>query len=249
MLCSLLTVMKPYYEHAGITIYHGDCQQLLSDLSSIEDFVDVLITDPPYGTAKYASDIWGYDYLTDLIPRFSCAAVFGYPENLVRWCVEGKLLPFEWVTWFPTNKACGRALGYLPRSSEHIAIFGKTVGSSMLVRPRSDETWTKKICENRGVDLLTARLEDVWIEASPGMAFNSHLRRHPNEKPEVIMTNLVTLCSRSDDVIVDPFAGSGTTLWAAKQLGRRAIGIEIEEKYCEIAAKRLSQEVLEFNNG
>ena len=70
--------------------------------------------------------------------------------------------------------------------------------------------------------------------------------KHPCEKPLKMLQDIVVSCSRADAVVLDPFMGSGTTLVAAKQLGRRAIGIEIEEKYCEIAVARLSQEVLEF---
>ncbi len=69
---------------------------------------------------------------------------------------------------------------------------------------------------------------------------------HPTTKPLSLMKELVRLFSNENDRILDPFCGSGTTLVAAKDLNRRAIGIEIEEKYCEIAAKRLSQEVLNF---
>lgn len=67
---------------------------------------------------------------------------------------------------------------------------------------------------------------------------------HPTTKPLKLMSELMRLFSNEDELILDPFMGSGTTLRAAKDLGRKAIGIEIEEKYCEIAAKRLSQEVL-----
>ena len=69
---------------------------------------------------------------------------------------------------------------------------------------------------------------------------------HPCPKPVEWMLWLVKWVSLEDETILDPFMGSGTTLVAAKQLGRRAIGIEIEERYCEIAANRLRQEVLEF---
>lgn len=69
-------------------------------------------------------------------------------------------------------------------------------------------------------------------------------RQHPNEKPLAMITDMLTLVSHDADLILDPFMGSGTTLRAAKDLGRRAIGIELEEKYCEIAARRLAQEVL-----
>ena len=67
---------------------------------------------------------------------------------------------------------------------------------------------------------------------------------HPTPKPEQVMRWLVTQSTEIGDLVLDPFMGSGTTLVAAKNLGRRAIGIEIEERYCEIAAKRLSQGIL-----
>jgi site-specific DNA-methyltransferase (adenine-specific) len=71
---------------------------------------------------------------------------------------------------------------------------------------------------------------------------------HPTEKPEPLMAELVTLFTDPGETILDPFMGSGTTLVAAKRLGRKAIGIEIEEKYCEIAAKRLAQRALDFSD-
>ena len=73
---------------------------------------------------------------------------------------------------------------------------------------------------------------------------DSALRVHPTQKPEALMRQLIAVHSRSDDVVLDPFMGSGTTLRAAKALGRRAIGIDLEEKWCEHAARRCSQEVL-----
>lgn len=78
------------------------------------------------------------------------------------------------------------------------------------------------------------------------LTYNGDMPLHPCQKPLDLMGWLVSLVSDAGDTVLDCFAGSGTTLVAAKNLGRRAIGIEIEERYCEIAAKRLSQEVLNF---
>ncbi len=69
---------------------------------------------------------------------------------------------------------------------------------------------------------------------------------HKNEKPMQLMGRLIRWLSDPDQTILDPFCGSGTTLRAAKDLGRKSIGVEVEEKYCEIAAKRCAQEVLDF---
>ena len=69
-------------------------------------------------------------------------------------------------------------------------------------------------------------------------------RLHPNEKPESLIAGFINVTTKADDLVLDPFMGGGTTLVAAQRLGRRAIGMELEERYCEIAAKRLAQGAL-----
>ena len=93
-----------------------------------------------------------------------------------------------------------------------------------------------------GEDPRGARMGDVWRDESPNLNLNQPSRLHPNEKPVPFMRRLLTAI---DGVVVDPFMGSGSTLRAAKDMGRRAIGVEIEERYCEIAARRMGQEVLD----
>jgi hypothetical protein len=226
--------MKPYYDDGTCTIYHGDCREVRLD------WVPVLITDPPYERSE------ARDVLFAMVGdgNYETAAIFGYPEALVSWCVAAQATPDEWVTWWPTNKPETRARSILPRSSEHIAIFGVTPGAGILNRPRT--TAGAAIATRWGRSEI-ARENDVWRDPAPGVMFNARLRQHPNEKPVSLMTKLVQLCSTPEQVILDPFMGSGTTLRAAKDLGRHAIGIEIEERYCEIAARRLGQEVLAFD--
>ena len=90
-----------------------------------------------------------------------------------------------------------------------------------------------------------ANSTDVWtyptVPPAPG--------KHPCEKPEQMLADMVTISTRPNDLVLDPFSGSGTTLVAAKAEGRRAIGVELEERYCEIAARRLAQDVLDFGGG
>ena len=232
-----VVTMKPYYEHAGITIYHGDCLEVLPGLEK----VDLVLTDPPYGIGEYENT---REHVT---PRFlevaKVAIAFGYPKTIVRWCMESGRLPEAWLVWWPSNAGvkCSRGGTSYTVETEHIAVWGKPSGA-LPRQPKStraiDPAAYKKQPDRRGGDVLR--------DASPGVGFNSHLRQHPNEKPCSLMKSLAMLGGGT--TILDPFMGSGTTLVAAKQLNRRAIGIEIEEKYCEVAAKRLSQEVFDFGD-
>ncbi len=88
---------------------------------------------------------------------------------------------------------------------------------------------------------LTKFTDDTWLMKTAPSGAN---RTHPAAKPEPLIRRIIEICTRPTDLILDPFMGSGTTLRAAKDLGRKSIGIEIDESYCEIAANRLAQEVL-----
>jgi site-specific DNA-methyltransferase (adenine-specific) len=230
--------MSPFYDEGGIVIYLGDARAVVPELELVDA---VWMTDPPFGFGAYETDV--IVPLGALLPAAARLALMAYPELLVRWCVELGRVPVEWVTWWPSNaaaKAGGRHL-LLPRQCECIAIFGDVEA----LRP--DDVREQR-SDNRprvnGEVSATVRACDVWRDASPGIGFNSDHRLHPNEKPLSLMQRLVALCSAPGELVVDPFMGSGTTLRAAKDLGRRAIGIDLVEAHCETAAKRLRQEVL-----
>ena len=208
--------MKPYYEHAGITIYHGDCREVLPWLEP----ADLVLTDPPYGHGeRWQGGTWG------------AAEMYRDAE---RWDAE----KFQDIT-----------LSLILRLGYESIIWG---GNYYQLPPsRCWFAWYK----NPSLDTL-ADFELAWTSFDrPSKSFFEDRnpdgkRMHPTQKPLSLMKWCIQQC-RFDDIaitILDPFMGSGTTLRAAKDLGRRAIGIEIEEKYCEIAAKRLSQEVLDFSN-
>lgn len=207
--------MKPYYEADGITIYHGDCLEVLPSVAA-----DVMVADPPFGMG-YKSGWSGRSIAGDNSTAVRDAA-------LVVWGERPALLFGRWDCQRPT-------------------------GVRMLL------TWDKGDWPGMG-DLLLPwgpSTEEIYVLGSGfvGKRGGSVIRcdrlvgatLHPNEKPVPLLERL--LCHCPEGVVVDPFMGVGTTLVAAKQLGRRAIGIEIEERYCEIAARRLSQRVFDFRGG
>jgi DNA modification methylase len=203
--------MRPYYEHAGITIYHGDCREVMPARSA-----DVLVTDPPYGM----------NYNTDG-NRFTK----GGGRHLPR--VRGDDEPFDPVRW---------------SRYRDMILWGFNHYCTTLP-PGGALVWIKRSDAAFGCALSDCEL--AWIKGRQGVfAFRniahsiSSQRQHPAEKPLDLM--IWCLSFVGDGVIFDPFMGSGTTLVAAKRLGREAIGIEIEERYCELAAERLSQEPLPF---
>ncbi len=193
--------LTPYYEHAGITIYHGDCREVDVDCS-------VLVTDPPYpnNAGHFDSDVAGV---------MAMLADWHGDEAMIFWSELSRppcALPLVAVHVWHRNNVNGRP--YEP--IYHFAFDGQKRRSEVRACPAVFDGVGAGCVEYAG---------------------------HPTQKSEPIMRWLVSRL-RAPGVILDPFMGSGTTLVACKRLGRPSVGIEREERYCEIAAKRLQQEVL-----
>lgn len=228
--------MQPYYEHAGITIYNCDCRDLLPSL----DF-DVLVTDPPYGVLEPG----------DLNPRIRDDR--GGAHGLVRGVYANYLDTYENFieTVVPLlNLAIDRAKRAAVFSGPHIneQLKATAIGGVYCPAGAGRNQWGFKTFLPV---LFYGCAPNLNLGAKPNVILSTGTAEengHPCPKPLRWMKWLVGLASIEGEVILDPFMGSGTTLVAAKQFGRRAIGIEIEERYCEIAAKRLQQEMLPFDN-
>lgn len=231
-------LMKPFYDEDGITIYHGDCREILPTLEP----ADAAIIDPPYSTNYYASD--DASFSPELAYKMiGPLAVFGWPEALCGLAAALDQQPDEWICWAPTN---GRMRGMnrhgLWRESEHIAVFGKG-DWGRLRQPRRPTTTPMPEKDKRVKgDSGPVRMGDVWTDPSPNLNPRQyHKRHHPNEKPVPILERLILALTEPDDTVLDCFMGSGTTLVAARNLGRRAVGIEVEEEHCETAVARLGE--------
>lgn len=222
--------MKPYYEQDGIIIYHGDSRQILSYIAP----VDVTLTDPPYGVSgQQNSKTAGspkkneYGSFKDCQDYVLAVAV---PVIMQALSISKRLVMTpgnRCLTFYPAPDSFGclyqpASVGLQPwgrADAQPIFYYGKF--------PRD----SKDIPGNKCSYTLTESPEK---------------NGHPCPKPYSIWRRMLEKVSLPGETVLDPFMGSGTTLRAAKDLGLKAIGIEIEEKYCEISAKRLAQQVLEF---
>jgi DNA modification methylase len=217
-----LSILKPYYEEDGIQIYHGDCREILPLLPK----VDLILTDPPYGLsfatnrgfATWDKTQIAHDSSTEL-RDFIIAYFKDTPQVIFG----------SWKIQRPTNL-------------RGVLIWDKGPASGMgdLTFPWKP-SWEEIYVSGDGFE--GKRTEGV-LKGFTITTWESVDRYHPNSKPVSLIKHLIE--KTVAETILDPFMGSGTTLRAAKDLGRKAIGIEIEEKYCEIAAKRMAQEVLQF---
>lgn len=235
--------MTPYYEADGITIYHADCLSVLAGIDS----VDHVITDPPYEAEAHT--------LQRRVKR------------------EGGVLSVEPLDFAPMDESTREAVSaHLARVAgrwilvfcqiEAAPIWRSSLESSGAVYKRTC-IWVKpdgmpQLTGDRpgmgyeGLLAMHARGRSRWngggrtgvwvVPKRDGAGRNPH----PTQKPEQLMSELITEFTDAGEVILDPFMGSGTTLVAAKRHGRRAIGIEQEERYCELAVDRLRQGALAF---
>ena len=208
---------KPYYQDDWVTLYHGDCLEL-ADLWTV---ADVLVTDPPYGMAHRSGwldrPIAG-DETT--VARESVIDIWGFKAAIMfgTWRVPRPSFVRQLVVW---DKGDSPGMGDL----------------SLPWGPSHEDIYIMGEC-------FQGRRTGSVIRYPTLSAGSAERPDHPTPKPVPLMEELIRKCPPG--VVADPFAGSGSTLVAAKGLGRRAIGVELEERYCEIAARRLAQDVLDF---
>lgn len=219
--------MRPYYDEDGITIFLGDCREILPSITA-----DVVVTDPPYGVAWSTKDTRGkYG-----VRRFGCE----FPP------IAGDDAPFDPsivldlglpTAMFGANHYADK----LPPSAAWI-VWDKRDGMASVDQSDCELCWTNvggaarmiRYQFNGGLALA----KENGIATGRGVPVGLH----PTQKPVVVMSHVIR--HMPEGSVLDPYMGSGTTLVASKNLGRKAIGIEIEEKYCEIAVKRLAQRIL-----
>lgn len=220
--------MKPYYERDGITIYHGDCREILPTLPS-----DIaIVSDPPYGISWDTGD-----------HRRSVRGLFGKTFAPIVGDASpfdpAHLLAFPKVVLFGANHYADK----LPASAAWVT-WDKRVGMESNDQSDCELAWSKVGGRARMIRYLFNGGGSFGRENGLHVGRGIPVMLHPTQKPVAVMRQLILWYTDETDTICDPYMGSGTTLRAAKDLGRRAIGIEIEERYCEIAAKRLAQGVL-----
>lgn len=207
-------MVKPYYQDETVTIYHGDCREVLPLLPK----VDLVLTDPPYGIGKDGQ-------------KFSTGK-------------HGGRKAYDFMGW-DAQRPSAEIFQLILKASLNQIIWGGNYFADLLPATSGWLVWDKgqRINQSDGELAWTSFQGALRIWTMNRVELLTEGAAHPTQKP----TKLIQLCVLHVEgqikptlvnTILDPFMGSGTTLKAAKLLGKQAIGIEIEERYCEIAAKR-----------
>jgi site-specific DNA-methyltransferase (adenine-specific)/modification methylase len=211
--------MKPYYQDSAVTIFLGDCREIVPTLGHF----DLLLCDPPYGIGYSHGGVGG------------CAAKSTDFGGVTVYGDDAPFNPLEWLV-FPMVILWGgnHFASQLPDSKAWL-VWDKRDGMKSNDQSDCEMAWS-----NIGG---TARLHrQAWNGMITTGEQRGKSRVHPTQKPVELMTWCISLAG-DVQTILDPFAGSCTTARAAKDLGRKCVCIEREERYCEIGAKRMAQEV------
>lgn len=229
--------MKPYYEHGGVTIYHGDCREVLPTIE--RGTVSLIATDPPFfmPAIHYQSRVKHQRSWSDT------SILSSFWREIVGLCLpslksNGHFLAFcngdSYAVFYPEMYRHFDFIASLVWDKGH-------VGLGRVWRHQHELIIAARWESSTFYDEKKLRSDILKAKATP-----SAEREHPVEKPVDLIGQLILPTTTTGDLILDPFMGGGGALEAARAHGRRAIGIEGEERYCEIAARRLSQEVLDL---
>ncbi len=231
-------MIEPYYQKDGITLYCGDCLDILPTFA--DKSIDLILTDPPYGIGRKYDNYddspgkyWQW-FLPALEIMKNKSKVLAFSHRSILTCKMIK--DFDWViAWYKPYSA-GARIGNSPIVPhwEPIYLYGMySLGTKRDALPDVLKCNPEKSPTKRKSDSPRDKAKADNVEG-----------KHPLPKPINLMEQLICGLSLKQDLVLDPFCGSGTTLVAAKRLGRKAIGIEISEKYCKIAVDRLRQKEL-----
>jgi site-specific DNA-methyltransferase (adenine-specific) len=235
--------MKPYYSESGIEIYLGDWRVVLPSLPQ----VDHIITDPPYADRTHAGALTnktsnapnGYRQGGSKLVNFDCLT----DEAFEFFCKEALLKTNRWVVMTCDHRHAARTFDW----DEHIRLGVWVKGA-----PMPQITGDRPGSGHESVLILHNKGKKRWNGGGRPAVWNATVIKDPSQvfiptqKPIKLITQFVSDFTEPNEIILDPFMGSGTTLRAAKDLRRQAIGIEIDEAKCAIAATRLSQEILKL---
>ena len=215
--------MTPYYSDDSVTIYHGDALNVLASLPAAS--ADVIIADPPYGTRTHQREEW-------MVGEFANVMPVALPE-LHRIGVNDAGL-YLFTSWKLMADWVFRCSPYF--RMQNFLIWDKGRHSGTFGAYSWQFHWEGIFYGIKGPRKVR--------EYQPDVLRTNERPALPMQKPVDVLRRLIRASSDEGQMILDPFLGSGSTLVAAKAESRRAIGIEIDERYCEIAATRLQQDTL-----
>lgn len=243
--------MRPYYQDEAVTIYHGDAAEGVGSIAE----VDAVIMDPPYCSGGFSEtgrkQASGQGLRSETIGNVGWFTGDNMGTAGIAW-----LLRCVTVRAYPVLKEGGSVCCFT--DWRQVANIGPAIESSGL-RWQNLIVWDKR---NAGLGtgfraqhemiLHYVKGTGVFHSVSYGNVLtvprmNHREREHQTQKPVELMEALVEVTTQPGGVVLDPFMGSGSTLRAAKNRGRRAIGFERDERYCEVAARRMAQEALKLD--
>lgn len=228
--------MKPYYQDEWTTIYHGDCREGMPALGS--QSVDLLLTDPPYGVRYVTARRSRTDKLRKAVANDESLDVVAEAWPLAMAALKDDR---HWYA-FASPRMIAAAFDVF--GGKQILCWDKgdrgTVGD---LECGFGEAWEAIFYGMKGRRAINGKRPRTVIRYDWSSTMDPV---HPTVKPVWLLVRLIEMSTQPSELVLDPFAGSGTTLRAAKDVGRRSVGWEVEERYCEIAANRLAQNVLDF---